>query len=64
MGSRTGGTIDADALSKLPPAQLREMREAFQVLDRDSDGQVNRDDVVDCLTNLGTLHPPLYTHHH
>lgn len=42
-----------DLLSKIPPAQLREMREAFQVLDRDNDGQVNREDVADALNNLG-----------
>ena len=42
-----------DTLSKLPQAQVREMREAFQILDRDSDGQVNRDDVVDTLASLG-----------
>ncbi|KAK2765405.1 hypothetical protein FQN54_008251 [Arachnomyces sp. PD_36] len=47
------GTIDNDALEKLRPAQLREMREAFQALDRDGDGQVNRDDVADILLNLG-----------
>ena len=29
------------------------MREGFQILDRDNDGLVNRDDVVDMLTNLG-----------
>lgn len=29
------------------------MREGFQVLDRDNDGQVTRDDVIDMLTNLG-----------
>jgi Ca2+-binding EF-hand superfamily protein len=45
--------VDGDTLSKIPSAQLREMREAFQVLDRDSDGQVIREDVVDILTNLG-----------
>ena len=45
--------INGDALAKLPPAQVREMREGFQILDRDSDGQVNRDDVVDMLANLG-----------
>lgn len=43
----------SDALSKLPASQVREMREAFQVLDRDNDGQVNREDAVDMLTNLG-----------
>jgi len=29
------------------------MREGFQILDRDNDGLVNRDDVVDMLTQLG-----------
>ena len=45
--------VNGDLLSKLPPAQVREMREGFQILDRDSDGQVNREDVLDMLTNLG-----------
>ena len=49
-----GNGVNADALAKLPPAQVREMREAFQVLDRDGDGLVGREDVVDMLTNLGT----------
>ena len=47
-------TPNGDALSRLPTAQVREMREGFQILDRDNDGLVNRDDVVDMLTNLGT----------
>ncbi|KAJ5746736.1 hypothetical protein N7520_011918 [Penicillium odoratum] len=53
--SRSSGLVAAgtDASSKLPPAQLREIREAFQVLDRDNDGLVNKDDVADVLTNLG-----------
>lgn len=46
--------LGGDALAKLPPAQVREMREGFQILDRDNDGTVNREDVVDMLTNLGT----------
>jgi Ca2+-binding EF-hand superfamily protein len=54
MGAKGG--VNGDMLAKIPPAQLREMREAFQVLDRDSDGQVNREDVVDILTNLGTVY--------
>ena len=45
--------VNTDALSKLPTAQARELREAFQVLDRNGDGQVGREDVVDMLTNLG-----------
>ena len=44
---------NGDAISKLPPAQVRELREGFQTLDRDNDGLVNRDDVVDMLNNLG-----------
>ena len=47
---------NGDALARLPPAQVKEMREGFQILDRDSDGQVTRDDVVDMLTNLGIYH--------
>jgi Ca2+-binding EF-hand superfamily protein len=47
--------VDNDALAKLPPAQLREMREAFQVLDRDNDGRVHREDVADVLSNLGVF---------
>lgn len=42
------------ALSQLQPAQVRTMREAFQILDRDSDGVVNREDVMDMLNQLGT----------
>jgi Ca2+-binding EF-hand superfamily protein len=33
------------------------MREAFQILDRDSDGVVNREDVVDMLNQLGETRP-------
>lgn len=46
-----------DALSNLPASQVREMREGFQILDRDNDGLVNRDDVLDMLTNLGVQLP-------
>jgi hypothetical protein len=42
-----------DALAKLNQAQVRELREAFQVLDRNSDGVIGRDDVVDMLNQLG-----------
>ncbi|KAL8783017.1 MAG: hypothetical protein Q9213_004914 [Squamulea squamosa] len=45
--------LGGDALARLPPAQVREMREGFQILDRDNDGQVDREDVVDMLTNIG-----------
>lgn len=56
MGSKLADrpAMNSDTLSRLPQAQLREMREAFQVLDRDNDGQVNREDVADILLNLGT----------
>ncbi|KAL8705783.1 MAG: hypothetical protein Q9201_001129 [Fulgogasparrea decipioides] len=61
--------LGGDALAKLPPAQVREMREGFQILDRDNDGQVNREDVVDMLTNLGDSFPCIisglaYFHRH
>lgn len=52
----TVAPYNSDALSKLPTSQVREMREGFQILDRDNDGSVNRDDVVDMLTNLGTCY--------
>ena len=51
---------NSDALSKLPTSQVREMREGFQILDRDNDGLVNRDDVVDMLANLGAYNLPTY----
>lgn len=41
------------AISQLQPAQVRTLREAFQILDRDSDGVVGRDDVADMLSQLG-----------
>ncbi|KAL4898166.1 hypothetical protein BDV59DRAFT_166321 [Aspergillus ambiguus] len=55
MGTTRGPTMatSSDAAAKLTPAQLREIREAFQVLDRDNDGLVNRDDVADALVNIG-----------
>ncbi|KAL3481179.1 hypothetical protein BJX99DRAFT_180042 [Aspergillus californicus] len=43
----------SDAAAKLSPTQLREIREAFQVLDRDNDGFVDKDDVADVLANIG-----------
>lgn len=44
-----------DVLAKLPAGQVREMREGFQILDRDNDGRVTREDLVDMLSNLGML---------
>lgn len=57
MAARTSvtGVTSTDAASKLPSNQVREIREAFQVLDRDNDGLVNKDDLADVLTNLGKL---------
>jgi Ca2+-binding EF-hand superfamily protein len=46
-------TGDNNAVSKLQPAQVRELREGFQILDRDSDGQVGREDIADMLAQLG-----------
>lgn len=42
-----------NALSQLQPQQLRVLRDGFQILDRDSDGSVNREDVADMMTQLG-----------
>jgi Ca2+-binding EF-hand superfamily protein len=42
-----------NALTQLQPTQVRTLREGFQILDRDSDGIVNRDDVADMLAQLG-----------
>jgi len=44
---------DPNALSKLQPNQVRELRESFQILDRDSNGIVGREDVAEMLTQLG-----------
>ncbi|KAK5654131.1 hypothetical protein OQA88_7562 [Cercophora sp. LCS_1] len=44
---------NGNALSQLQPAQVRTLREGFQILDRDSDGAVNREDVADMLNQLG-----------
>lgn len=49
---------NGDAISRLPASQVREMREGFEILDRDGDGLVDREDVVDMLTNLGIRFPP------
>jgi Ca2+-binding EF-hand superfamily protein len=53
MLTSRNGAGDNNALGKLQPAQVRELREGFQILDRDSDGQVGREDVADMLTQLG-----------
>ncbi|KAK7414883.1 hypothetical protein QQX98_006304 [Neonectria punicea] len=41
------------ALSQLQPTQVRTLRDGFQILDRDCDGVVNREDVADMLNQLG-----------
>lgn len=48
-------SASGNALSQLQPAQVRTLRDAFQILDRDSDGVVNREDVADMLGQLGTI---------
>ncbi|MCJ1463795.1 hypothetical protein MMC07_002404 [Pseudocyphellaria aurata] len=50
--------LSNDPLSKLPTGQVREMREAFEILDRDNDGQVTREDVANMLSNLGMPSSP------
>nr|XP_036584780.1 calcium-binding ef-hand protein [Colletotrichum truncatum]KAF6794430.1 calcium-binding ef-hand protein [Colletotrichum truncatum] len=42
-----------NAMSQLQPAQVRTLREGFEILDRDSDGVINREDVADMLGQLG-----------
>ncbi|KAL0473410.1 calmodulin [Neurospora intermedia] len=49
MSMGTGG----NAMSQLQPSQVRTLREGFQILDRDSDGMVVREDVIDMLNQLG-----------
>ncbi|KAH8815606.1 hypothetical protein F5884DRAFT_184053 [Xylogone sp. PMI_703] len=60
FGGGGGGArvLDNNAISKLAPAQVRELREGFQVLDRDSDGLVGREDVAEMLTQLGLPSTP------
>jgi len=53
LGTPASKPTNSDALARLPAAQVREMREAYQILDRDNDGQVNREDVADMLGSLG-----------
>ena len=52
-GPKTMANGGGNALSQLQPAQVRTLRDGFQILDRDSDGIVNREDVADMLTQLG-----------
>lgn len=50
-----------NALSQLQPQQLRVLRDGFQILDRDSDGSVNREDIADMMNQLGTFEKPFLT---
>ena len=59
LAASRAGSTDNNSLSKLQPAQVRELREGFQILDRDSDGHVGREDVADMLTQLGELGLPM-----
>ncbi|KAL2693752.1 hypothetical protein Neosp_000315 [[Neocosmospora] mangrovei] len=43
---------NGNALSQLQPTQVRTLRDGFQILDRDCDGVVNREDVADMLSQL------------
>ena len=49
-----------DTLSKVDAAQVRDLREAFQLLDRDGDGIVGRDDVTVTLNDLGMTYRRCY----
>ncbi|KAF4969715.1 hypothetical protein FSARC_3103 [Fusarium sarcochroum] len=49
---------NGNALSQLQPTQVRTLRDAFQILDRDCDGVVNREDVSDMLNQLGLPSSP------
>jgi len=51
--------VGGDPLSKLNPTRVHEMRESFQVLDRDDDGQVTQEDVQQMLTELGQSRYPI-----
>lgn len=50
------GLAHGNALSQLQASQVRTLRDSFQILDRDCDGIVNRDDVADMLSQLGMYH--------
>ncbi|KAM0196576.1 hypothetical protein ACHAPA_001554 [Fusarium lateritium] len=47
-----------NALSQLQATQVRTLRDAFQIMDRDCDGLVNREDVTDMLNQLGLPSSP------
>ncbi|KAG6022681.1 hypothetical protein E4U41_002207 [Claviceps citrina] len=52
-GNTAQALASGNAISQLQPAQVRTLRDGFQILDRDCDGVVNRDDVADMLSQLG-----------
>ncbi|KAK4165447.1 hypothetical protein QBC43DRAFT_316033 [Cladorrhinum sp. PSN259] len=52
-GSKQQPVGHGSSMAQLQPSQLRTLREGFQILDRDSDGVVNREDVADMLNQLG-----------
>ncbi|KAI1096358.1 EF-hand [Rostrohypoxylon terebratum] len=56
--SRPQAALQGNALSQLQPAQVRVLRDGFQILDRDSDGVVNREDIADMLNQLGLPSSP------
>lgn len=47
------GLAHGNALSQLQASQVRTLRDSFQILDRDCDGVINREDVADMLSQLG-----------
>ncbi|KAL4726316.1 hypothetical protein ACLX1H_006996 [Fusarium chlamydosporum] len=49
---------NGNALSQLQATQVRTLRDAFQIMDRDCDGVVNREDVTDMLNQLGLPSSP------
>ncbi|KAL2753379.1 hypothetical protein ACRALDRAFT_1072117 [Sodiomyces alcalophilus JCM 7366] len=51
--SPTKAPTYGNALAQLQQTQVRTLREGFEILDRDSDGVVNREDVADMLNQLG-----------
>ncbi|KAI2612836.1 EF-hand [Hypoxylon fragiforme] len=56
--ARSPPPLQGNALSQLQPAQVRVLRDGFQILDRDSDGVVNKEDVADMLNQLGLPSKP------
>jgi Ca2+-binding EF-hand superfamily protein len=63
MTNGTAGDMgsNSNSLSKLAPAQTRSLREAFQILDRDSDNLITPSDILEMHTQLGLPSPPNLT---